>query len=75
MHFPNDDDDDDDDSDDGDKRGNPEIARNLKVELGVASEQTTVDLEEAPNASSKCVREALEQRPMPVVEASSLAPP
>ena len=67
--------DDDDDSDDGDKRGKPEIARNLKVKLGVASEQTTVDLDGAPDDRSKCVREALERRPIPVVEASSLPPP
>ena len=43
MHVDNNDDDDDDD-DDSDERGKPDITRNLKVELGVASEQTS-DLE------------------------------
>ena len=74
MHFGNDDNDDDDDEDDSDERGNPDIARNFKVELGVASEQTA-DLEEAPGATEKCVRMALEQLPIPVIEASYLESP
>ena len=72
MNFGDDYDDDDDDN--SDERGNPDIARNLKVELGVASEQN-IDLEEAPNATEKCVRAALEQSPIPVIEASTLVSP
>ena len=68
IHFDNKDDGDDDD-DVSDERGKPDIARNLKVELGAASEKTA-DLEEAPNATKKFVREALEQFPIPVIEAS-----
>ena len=47
IHF-GDDDDADDDENDG--QGNPDIVRNLKAELGVASEQS-VYLEEAPDAT------------------------
>ena len=65
---------DDDEDDDGNAQGNPDISRNLKVELGVASEQT-VDLEEAPNATEKCARAALEQSPIPVIEAATLVSP
>ena len=72
-YFPTDQDDDE-ESDDDDKPGEPAIARNLKVELGQASEHTTVNLEEAPDAKDKGVREALERRPIPVVEASAFPP-
>ena len=72
-YFPADQDDDE-ESDGADKPGEPAIARNLKVELGQASEHTTVNLEEAPDAKDKGVREALERRPIPVVEASALPP-
>jgi len=71
-YFPTDQDDDE-ESDDDDKPGEPAIARNLKVELGQASEHTTVNLEEAPDAKEG-VREALERRPIPVVEAVALPP-
>ena len=40
----------------------------------VASEHTA-DLEEVPNVTGKCVRAALEQSPIPVIEASTLASP
>ena len=71
-YFPTDQDDDE-ESDDDDNPGEPTIARNLKVELGQASEHTTVNLEEAPDAKEG-VREALERRPIPVVEAVALPP-
>ena len=71
VHFSNEDHEDDDDSD---VQGNPDIARNPKVELSVAAEQPA-DLEEAPSATEKCARAALQQSPIPVIEAATLVLP
>ena len=67
VHFPVDEDDDDDDA-----QYQPDIARDLKGDLSVDAEQLA-ELEEAPSATEKCVRAALLQSPIPVIESKKLA--